>query len=439
MSAPPRPTAPLPAQPSAPAPAAEASAVAATERLGPVGALRLVEPLPAVTRDASRPAVPVPPLAELREFARLHARAQGLDPALCRRIDAELAREAAAAPDDDLLWPRTWAAHARAAVRGGRALEASRLYALARFPFAADDERRAAAVEGPRAFDTWRRQVGGIDRFEVDLPGGRVAAWTAGLDRPRRGGRRRPLVLVMGGIVSVKEQWAPFLRAADRLGAAVVVTEMPSVGENTLVYGPDSAELIPGLLDRFGAEACAGGVHVVGLSFSGHLALTAAATDPRISGVYTVGAPVSGVFADPDVWAALPVTTTATLAHLSATAPADTPALLAPMALTPERLRATDVRIRYVASRRDEIIPRREWELLAEHGADVEWVEFDDVHGSPAHLADTRLWLIRQLLTAFGDPRHRAVGTLLALRGTLTRTGRATRPAPTPALGRWIR
>ncbi|PXY23745.1 hypothetical protein BAY59_29365 [Prauserella coralliicola] len=350
-----------------------------------------------------------PTLAELADFAGLHARAQGLDPG---SVASALARIKAGG--DPTAWPRTWSELGERQLAEGRPLQACRYFVLARFPYPADDVRAAAGRSAVAAFDTWRRRQGGIERREFALPSGDVAAWTANLHEGN------PVLLVMGGIISVKEQWAPFLTSARRLRAGVLVTEMPSVGENTAPYGKGSDELIPEILDALGARVCAAGVHVVGLSFAGHLALSSARHDPRISSIHTVGAPVSGVFGDP---AALPATTTSTLAHLSGGAD------LSGMALTRDDLARVRVPVRYVASRRDEIIPRREWELLAEHVADFEWVEFDDVHGSPAHLADTRLWLLRNVLARLGDRRATVLGLLLALRG---RTGRGglTRVAP---------
>lgn len=387
-------------------------------------------------RPAPLAAAGPPPLAELANFARLHARAQGLDEPTVATVLRRILTDGT-----DAAWPRVWAAHGDRLLRAGRPLEACRAYTLARFPYPADPERRAAGAAAVRAFDRWRRRTGGIRRLELDLPGGRAAAWAAGPE-PRE---HRPLLLVIGGIISVKEQWAPFLRAARRLGVAVVVTEMPAVGENTGTYGPHSTELIPELLDALGAHACAAGVEVVALSFAGHLALAAAAHDPRITGVHTVGAPVAGVFADPETWRNLPATTRATLAHLTGEdgssagedgAAGDGPDAavrkrLAPMALRPDDLAAVRVPVRYVASRRDEIIPRREWERLAVALPDFTWVEFDDVHGSPAHLTDTRLWLLRGVLARLGDRRARLLGAALALRGNCERTGRTRLTAGT--------
>ncbi|MEU6644641.1 hypothetical protein ABZ863_19090 [Saccharomonospora sp. NPDC046836] len=344
-----------------------------------------------------------PPLAELAGFARLHARALGLDP-----VAAGAVLDRLVADGDEAAWPRVWSRLGERRLAAGRPLEACRCFVLARFPFPADPDRLRAGEAAVRAFDSWRLAHGGIDRLDLSLPAGQVAAWTAGVTPGR------PVLLVMGGIISVKEQWAPFLTAARRLRAGVIVTEMPSVGENTTPYLPGSVELIPEILDRLGAAVCAAGVHVVGLSFAGHLALAAARHDPRIRSVHTVGAPVSAAFTDRD---SLPSTTRATVSHLSGGAD------LTALALDRDALAELRVPVRYVASRRDEIIPRREWELLAESLVDFRWVEFDDVHGSPAHLTDTRLWLLRGVLEALGDRRASALGLLLALRGKATRTG----------------
>jgi hypothetical protein len=382
--------------------------------------------------QTSPPAAPASgtsiPLTELAELVLLHARAQGIAPDTCRRVIASVdtAEPVGADGTERGTWTWVWSSLARQYAAAGRPLEASRYYNLARFPHGGDEPRRRAAAACVHAFDTWRRRTGMIERLELDLPGGRVACWTAGLGA----GRPRPLLVVMGGIVSPKEQWAPFLLAARRLDMPVLVTEMPSVGENTLVYGPAATDMLPQVLDRLGPATCAPGVHVVGLSFAGHLAMAAARHDPRIRGVLTVGAPVSRVFADPATWARLPRTTTATLAHLTRTEPGRTQRVLAPMALRPADLAALDIPVRYVASRRDEIVSRREWELLAEHVADMEWIEFDDVHGSPAHLIDTRLWLLRHVLLLRGDRRAGLLGAALALRGRSARGGTTATSGP---------
>ena len=74
-------------------------------------------------------------------------------------------------------------------------------------------------------------------------------------------------------------------------------------------------------------------------------------------------------------------------------------ALLGKFALGPEQLSDLRIPVRYVLSSRDEIIPGADAELLRRHApGDVRFKTFDDVHGSPAHLAATRRWLLSSLL-----------------------------------------
>lgn len=330
-------------------------------------------------------------LEELKEFARLHARGQGISE---RQVAAVLPRITSDEPGHPGSWARVWSAEADRLALSGRPLEACRRYALARFPHHGDDDRSRAQLNCVRTFDDWRRRRG-IERLVLDHPGGTVAAWTAGLDRSVP----RPLVVVMGGIVSVKEQWAPLLPRLARLGYAAVATEMPGVGENTLRYRADSWQLLPFLLDRLTGRARVGETSVLGLSFSGHLALRAAADDPRIRGVHTVGAPVSHFFTDPQWWPRIPGITQETLRRLTGVAEKSelrTP--LADFALDVATLEAVRVPVGYVASSRDEIIPAAERQLLAMALPRLRLKEFDDVHGSPAHLGAMRKWLVGSLL-----------------------------------------
>ncbi|GLF95610.1 alpha/beta fold hydrolase [Streptomyces yaizuensis] len=332
-------------------------------------------------------------LDELKAFARLHARGQGITE---RQVAAVLPRITNDEPGHPASWARVWTAEADRLARAGRPLDACRRYALARFPHHGDTDRARAQANCVRTFDDWRRRRG-IGRLVLDHPDGTVACWTAGLDARRR----RPLVVVSGGIVSVKEQWAPLLPKLARLGWAAVATEMPGVGENTLRYGPDSWRLLPFLLDRLAGRARVERTHVLGLSFSGHLALRAAAHDPRIRSVHTVGAPVAGFFSDPRWWPRVPGITVETLRRLTGTADEDAlRRLLQDFPLGPDTLASVRVPVGYVVSSRDEIIPAGDQRLLAAALPRVRFKEFDDVHGSPAHLGPMRGWLIGSLLRA---------------------------------------
>ncbi|GGY05446.1 alpha/beta hydrolase [Streptomyces hiroshimensis] len=331
-------------------------------------------------------------LEELKEFARLHARGQGLS---ARRTDGVLRRIANDTPGDPRSWAAVWTAEGREAAAAGRPLDACRHYALARFPHHGDPGRALAQRLCAGTFRTWSEGRPGIERLDIAYEGASFGCWAAGLDAERP----RPLVVVMGGIVSVKEQWAPLLPKLARLGFAAVVTELPGVGENTLPYRPGSWRMLPHLFDRLAGRADVTDASLLALSFSGHLALRAAADDPRIRCILTVGAPVADFFTDELWWPRVPGITTATLVRLTRSADrAALRRLLPQFALTPGQIGAAAVPVRYVASSRDEIIPPREQALLRRYGHDVRFKTFDDVHGSPAHLGAVRRWLFGRLL-----------------------------------------
>lgn len=349
-------------------------------------------------------------LDELKAYARLHARGQGID---ARRVTEVLARIRNDENGDPQSWARVWNRAGDALSTRGRALEACRHYAMARFPYPADEERARAQRSSVSSFDRWRTAQGGIEPVEFDLPEGRVRAWTAGLDAAEP----RPLLIVMGGIVSVKEQWAPLLPKFAKQGFAAVVTELPGVGENGLRYGADSWRLLPALVDRLEGRARTTDVSLLTLSFSGHLALRAAAQDSRFGRILTVGAPVGPFFTDDAWWEGrVPAITKDTLMRL--TGAADRPALRAELAgwgLTVEELEAVRIPVGYVVSTRDEIIQRADSKMLAAHLPKIRFKEFDDVHGSPSHLGEMRLWLMHALLSSQGVQDHRTKALEVAM------------------------
>ncbi|GAA2139595.1 hypothetical protein GCM10009760_22070 [Kitasatospora kazusensis] len=354
-------------------------------------------------------------LDELKAYAKLHARGQGIDARRVAGILARIRNDETGSPDS---WAKVWSTTADALAARGRHLEACRHYTMARFPYPADEERARAQRSAVEAFDRWRTALnrtaqGGIEPLELDLPGGTVRAWTAGLDAAEP----RPLLLVTGGIVSVKEQWAQLLPKLAKQGFAAVVTELPGVGENTLRYDADSWRLFPELVDRLAGRARTTDVSLLALSFSGHLALRASAADPRFGRVLTVGAPVGPFFTDEDWWEVkVPAITKEVLLRL--TGAADRPALRAELTgwgLTPAELDAVRIPVGYVRSTRDEIIPRADGELLAARLPKARFKEFDDVHGSPAHLGEMRLWLMHALLSSQGIQDHRTKALEVAM------------------------
>ncbi|MFE9445702.1 alpha/beta hydrolase [Streptomyces sp. NPDC006602] len=335
-------------------------------------------------------------IAELKNFVVAHTRSQGLPP---EHYDPLLARIRDDGDGTPGSWVREWSAEADRLAGEGRLLDACVHYNMARFPFVDGPARQDALERCTEAFDAWRAAAfPAIERLDVTLPAGRVRCWTVGLDAAEQ----RPLLVMTGGIVSVKEQWAPVLTQLGELGFAGVVTEMPGVGENTLPYDADSPGMFSALLDAVTGRADVSRTYALALSFSGHLALRAALRDDRIRGVVGAGLPVRDFFTDTGWQRHVPQVTTDTLAHLTGTAPEKVYDLIRDWALTGEELAALRVPVAHVTSLRDEIIPPADARHLREEVCGIRLLAHDDVHGSPSHFAQTRLWTLLSVLRMRG-------------------------------------
>jgi hypothetical protein len=354
-------------------------------------------------------------VAELKQFVVAHARAQGIPPA---RYQAVLDRVDTDEDGPPGSWVHEWTRAGEGRERDGDLLDAARHYNMARFPHAGGGARREALRRCVDAFDRWRAaQAPGIERLELDLPEGRVRCWATGLSATQP----LPLLLVSGGIVSVKEQWAQVLVRTARLGMAGVVWEMPGVGENPLRYGAGSWRVVPALLDLLAGRAQVHETYAIALSFSGHLALRAAVDDSRLRGVVTAGAPVSEFFADVTWQRRLPRITVDTLAALTGTGPDAVLGHMRDWALTKKQLGALDVPVAAIVSRRDEIIPPADPQLLRSHVRRLRVMDNDDVHGSPRYADETRLWTVDALLEMRGGNLGRRSGIHLAMRALRAR------------------
>jgi len=333
---------------------------------------------------------------ELKQFIVVHAKAQQMAPERYEPLLKRIQDDGEGTPGS---WVFEWSREGELLDRDGRLLEACRYYNIARFPFVNGPARQEALERCTDAFDRWRLTQPGVDRLDVKLPEGQIRCWTTGLaaaDQPA--GSRAPLLLVLGGIVSIKEQWAPILIQASRLGVAGVVAEMPGVGENTLPYDESSPAMISAILDAVGDRADVAHTYAVALSFSGHLALRAALSDSRIRGVITAGAPISDFFTDQAWQRCLPRVTVDTLAHLIGVSPRDVGGHVRGWALTPEELQSLEVPVACLASRRDEIIPPGDPALLQRFVPRIDLVDNDDVHGSPDHVLEARVWVLLSLM-----------------------------------------
>lgn len=350
-------------------------------------------------------------VAELERFVVLHARAQQLPPEQYRAVLDRIGNDEDGKAGS---WAVEWSRSAAELRERGDPLAACRHWTMARFPYVDGPARQKALDNAVAAFDAWRTGQDGLDRLRVDTPRGELHAWATGLSATPA----RPLLLIMGGIVSTKEQWAPALALVRRLGMAGVVAELPGVGQNTRPYDEDAWRMIPDILDGIGAAA-SGKAYMLALSFSGHLALRAAAEDDRLRGLVLAGAPVRDFFTDPDWQRGLPRITRDTLGHLTGTEPEAVAGRVRDWALTDAELASVRVPVACVVSARDEVIPRSDVDLLTRVLPRVRLLEHDDVHGSPDHVAESQLWSVLSVLRMRrAKPLRRAVmrAALFAMR-----------------------
>ncbi|HEY6877038.1 MAG TPA: alpha/beta hydrolase, partial [Polyangiales bacterium] len=294
-------------------------------------------------------------------------------------------------------WVHAWEEEARRAERKGDLVTSSNLYGLARFPCA---DELAKVRAGERAASAYARHLEATGKGQR-----RVAnVGTIGVPFLFAPGPREdaPLVVLMGGIVSLKEQWGSFLSLGPRVGCAVAIADFPGVGENRLRYSRAASALYGAILDAVAERCNVRETLVVAPSFGGHLALLHAPIDARLRKVVTVGAPLSHLFRDEAVHARLPSITRAALVQSARIAPAQLPAHLATLALSEREIADIGVQVTYVAALRDEIIPEIEWRAAAASARSFRVYAFDDVHGAPNHLRETRLIILAELLQTAG-------------------------------------
>ncbi|MFC0562520.1 alpha/beta fold hydrolase [Halalkalibacter alkalisediminis] len=316
-------------------------------------------------------------LEELKQYALLHVKTHSftaIDPLdVLNSIDAPSCEESTKG-----AWDQQWVSAAEKCLREKAVDDAIQCLNFARFPFPHTKQQEKASKQLTDVFEeTYGRQD--VRKYTLERNGRTFSVYTSNLRS------NLPCLLVLGGIVSVKEQWKVFLEVGKRLGFSVIITECPGVGENSGIYDAASYKMLGQILDSFSLKVNVNHTFIVGMSFGGHLAIKQALEDDRIKGITTVGAPLHSFFkeySDIDV----PFLTQTTLAHVMGKNLGDVADTLSSFALSQAELRALHIPLTYVFSRKDEIIPVREKEFLLENGQNIRLYEFDDVHGSPNHL-----------------------------------------------------
>jgi 2,6-dihydroxypseudooxynicotine hydrolase len=198
-------------------------------------------------------------------------------------------------------------------------LRAAVAYHFGKFVWVLDDTRSEpvhrkavdAFYAGHRLLET------GVERIEVALDGASVVG---NLRRPRAGAAAAPLVLLIPGLDSTKEEFFLLEEHFLRRGMATFSLDGPGQGESADAlpiradYEAAVTPVLDALADREGLDP--GRVGAVGVSMGGYYAPRAAAFEPRIRAV----AGISGPFNMGRMWDDLPPMTRETFMRKSHTA-----------------------------------------------------------------------------------------------------------------------
>jgi dienelactone hydrolase len=175
------------------------------------------------------------------------------------------------------------------------AFKAALYYRLAAFPAMDDKEKKAAYTFSQKYYEeAFKFSPKPPQKLSIPYEGREIT----GFVRYPEGASRPPLVIVVPGIESMKED---FLLELDKLtgsGLAVFVADLPGTANSPWKYRPDSIKMILAITQFFKNSSYVNGNHIglLGFNFGGSLALRAAALNPEIKAVATVGAPINTAF-----------------------------------------------------------------------------------------------------------------------------------------------
>jgi pimeloyl-ACP methyl ester carboxylesterase len=277
-------------------------------------------------------------------------------------VHVELAREAEAA--------------GHRVTAGDAWLRAAVSYHFGRFVWVLDAGRsRAVGEKAVAALAAAHRALGtGAERIEASLDGAVLPGY---LRRPD-GIARPPLVLIIPGLDSTKEEFFRLEEMFLRRGAATLSLDGPGQGEGgyALPIRPDyevaAAAALDALAGREDLDLTRGGA--LGVSLGGYYAPRAAAFEPRIRAV----AGISGPYDMGALWEQLPELTRETFTVKSGAAD-DAEASVRALALSLDGvLSGLEAPALFVTGRQDRLIPWESTERAAREAPQGRFVLFED-------------------------------------------------------------
>ncbi len=256
-------------------------------------------------------------------------------------------------------------------------LRAAVTYHFAKFVWVIDPERNRRATEAAvRAmYEAHAILDPTAERIEAELDGGKVVA---NLRRPAGGAEPAPVVLLLPGLDSTKEEFYRWENVFLRRGMATLSLDGPGQGESgfRLSIRPDYEVAVGAILDavagRDGLDLDR--VGAAGVSLGGYYVVRAAAFEPRLKAV----AGVSGPYEMAARWDSMPSLTRETFTHHSgATDEADARERAAQLTLKGVAPKVEQPCL-VVTGRLDRIVPCEQTKRIADEVPNSEWVLYDD-------------------------------------------------------------
>jgi 2,6-dihydroxypseudooxynicotine hydrolase len=254
-------------------------------------------------------------------------------------------------------------------------LRAAVTYHFAKFVWVLDPEQNRRATEAAvgAMYDGLAIVDPGAERIEARLDGGTVVG---NLRRP--GSERAPLVILIPGLDSTKEEFHRWESVFLRRGMATLSLDGPGQGETAFAMSirPDYEVAVAAALD---ALAGLDGldlerVGAAGVSLGGYYVVRSAAFEPRLKAV----AGVSGPYDMGARWDTMPSLTRETFTHHSGAADeaeARERAGALSLAGVAERVRQPCL---VVTGKLDRIVPWEQTKRIADEVPGSEWVLYDD-------------------------------------------------------------
>jgi 2,6-dihydroxypseudooxynicotine hydrolase len=256
-------------------------------------------------------------------------------------------------------------------------LRAAVTYHFAKFVWVLDPERNRRATEAAvRAmYDAHAILDPTAQRVEAELDGGVVVA---NLRRPPAGARPAPLVILIPGLDSTKEEFYLWETVFLRRGMATLSLDGPGQGETgfRMSIRPDYEAAVAAILDAVGGfdDLDLERIGAAGVSLGGYYVVRAAAFEPRLKAV----AGVSGPYDMAARWDLMPSLTRETFTHHSGAADQEDArerAAQLSLAGVAEQVKQPCL---VVTGKLDRIVAWEQTKRIADEAPHSEWVLYDD-------------------------------------------------------------